>query len=908
MIRRTLLSGLIALLAPAAFTQMTVDVGSANTQDEIGNKVDSAARSQAQSLARSTARARADLAKTGHFHPSHPLSFPTTVWLEKEGRLLPTTASRAPRTGGLTLVFDSSGSRAFPSAYQAKLQAIFNSAQATLNSVFGSPAVSGNVAVKDYNADISDRAFFSGGLYIPNGSGGPEIHFPEYSDDASTAVNFIHVLLLAYLGPNQYGFDAFSEGLVRAATLQVARNSSALPGYDQNAIADVLENSYDVGPWYDWYNQRALGASRFVAPNLSSQPLDGGIGGIYLMRYRMAGAVWQKVLAEHPTFIANFNSGFYANPGFAGNVSSLITLAQTTLTNIAPSNPLVEGLSFAEWYKRQFILETHDTSGRKLFVQPVPLTSGLQSGDYGPYLIQTIFFTTNTGGNEVLSTATSYPIFWEGDLALTRLFTTAQDERIDIVGSYGAVAPNLPNANGGVPYRATVDIPVQDQMGRAYLPVGSIATSSSQTPSDFYGTVTGVFLQAGDSLKLQVKVGGASIPDVSVTSDGAFGTTLGSGAFLGYNTISVNVVRHNAGGDTLLLSRIVDKGPGALALDLRVASDGTYLWPRPLPKGISALGFPVDPWISYNPDLVGPTALIARYDPASGRYDLFPDAEPFKLGLGYFVRTDNSQVGFSVQGRVNVNIGGTTSLRPGWNLIGNPLTETTQLDHVRVVHTSDFPDFFSNLTGTLIGAEFFEFQPGQNDAVTGAPETGSMIPATTFEPGKAYFVRVLAPEGVSLVFDPQSGTTPAPRFAPRSAGTTAGWLMGVTLIDGSFRVGAQIGESATATRSFDPREDAALPPALTGGRQVVVADTGSMYRDVRALGSPETYTLQLTGLRSGATYRVSFDKIKNGPGLFALYKQNGSLAGYFQPGQQTSIMATGPTMTLRIKVTGGVSR
>ena len=132
--------------------------------------------------------------------------------------------------------------------------------------------------------------------------------------------------------------------------------------------------------------------------------------------------------------------------------------------------------------------------------------------------------------------------------------------------------------------------------------------------------------------------------------------------------------------------------------------------------------------------------------------------------------------------------------------------------------------------------------------------------------------------------------------------------MGLTLTDGSFRVGAQIGESTTASRGFDAREDAELPPAFSGGRQVVVTDIGSMYRDVRALGVPEVYTVQIQGLMSGKRYALTFDRIRNNPGVFALLRSNGSMIGYFAVGMQIDFTATEPTITLKVRVGGGMGR
>jgi hypothetical protein len=712
---------------------------------------------------------------------------------------------------------------------------------------------------------------------------------------------------LAYLGPSQYGFDAFNEGLVRAATMKIARTPAALPGYDQSQIGAVLLNSYEAGPWYDWYNQRALGGSRFVAPNLASQPLDGGVGGLYLLRYRMSGSAWQKVLAQRPGFIAAFNSAFYANTTIASNVPALVNLGASVLANISPGDPTVEGRTFGEWFRRQFILETKNTAGRKLLVQPVPFTQDLVAGEYAPFLIQANYFETLPNGNETLPTATSYPIFWFDDLPTERIFTDVQDDKIEITSAYGAIAPNLPDVNSGVPYRATIDVPVQDEIGRVYLPAGSIATADNPTPKDFYGTVTGAYLLPSETLRLQVSFAGSPTLNIPVTRQGAFGTVIGSGAYLGYATLTVSVIRSNFGSDTTLMTRTIGKGPGSLALDLRVDSDVDYTFPNGLPKGISAVGFPVSPWASYNPDIVGSSSLIARYDPSVGQYDLFPDAEPFKIGLGYFIRAEVPQSPFTVSGRIHKNISGAVSLRPGWNLVANPLTETVQLDHVRSVRTTDFAQAFTEVQGTDLGAEFFEFLPGPNDGITGAPETGSMIPASSFEPGKAYFVRVLAPEGVTLVFDPQNGQ-PRPLVVASSTSTLSGWRMGITLIDDDFQVAAQIGQSRTATSGFDPKEDSGLPPPPSGGRQVSVVDSGRMYRDVRTLGSQQVFTVRFDGLRAGKSYWIKFDKIKNSPGLFAVYRDNGSIVGYFQSGQSVPFRPTSASTTFKIKVSGGVGQ
>ncbi|HTQ08697.1 MAG TPA: hypothetical protein VMI31_01360, partial [Fimbriimonadaceae bacterium] len=295
------------------------------------------------------------------------------------------------------------------------------------------------------------------------------------------------------------------------------------------------------------------------------------------------------------------------------------------------------------------------------------------------------------------------------------------------------------------------------------------------------------------------------------------------------------------------------------------------------------------------------------YDPTTGAYALFPDAEPFKAGLGFFLNAATPQSPFTVSGRIYSNIAGTVALRPGWNLISNPLEQTTTVDNMLSVHAADFPRFFTDAEGSDIGTVFYEFQPGANDAASGVPETGSMVPATSFEAGKAYFVQVFSPEGVTLVFESAPTGQAAVRTGNRTAGRSGlGWLMGVTLIDGKFRIGAQIGQDTTATRGFDRAEDAALPPPLTGGRQVIVTDAGSLYRDVRRVGNRDVYTIRLTGLTPGKSYTLSFDKIQNSPGAFIVTRQDGSIVGSFRAGQQVQLRASSSSYVFKIRVSGVV--
>jgi hypothetical protein len=504
-----------------------------------------------------------------------------------------------------------------------------------------------------------------------------------------------------------------------------------------------------------------------------------------------------------------------------------------------------------------------------------------------------------------LLSGTSYPILWEGNTIFNRAFPSTPDaERMDVAGGYGAVVPNIPNLNGQ-PYRAAVDVPIQDQIERVYLPVGSIATAGMTTPRDFYGTITGAEFQTGDTYRLEVTVNGNPISAIPVTRN-AFGVLLGTPDFSGNARLVVNVIRTRSGGDSTLLTRKVNKGPGPLALDLRVDGTNTFAPIGGLPKGISLVGFPVDPFASLNSIVMGVPEgqlLAARYNSSRARYDLYPELEPFKIGHGYFIRLDAAKPAFSVEGRANANVESSVALKPGWNIVTAPLLQTVPTSRIRTVKASESPVIWSESVGVDVGTEFFQFNPGPADPATGAPETGTMSPATEFEPGKAYFVRVLAPEGVTLSFQPGLPSSPLQGFTA-VAPPLSGWRLGLKMRYGrSLQASAVVGQSATATRSFDPREDSGMPPGI-GGFQLIVEDYEQMYRDIRPMGGGEAFTLKLQGLTPGRVYAIDFTRQFGTVPSLSLREPGGRNLGTILPGHTFNYYARSATGYIQLVVGG----
>ena len=826
-----------------------------------------------------------------------PFSMPTRVRLMRAGNYLkPAAAVRG--ANAITLSFDTTGTRVFSEAYRTFLQSTFDQARATIDSVFGPPAIPGTVRVANFDADIADRDAVVGGYYLANnGSGQQEIRFPVYNNTEAGAVNFIHAILLAYLGDKGYGFDAAEEGIVRAAVATIVRTAGATTGLDSGSVESVLFNTYEVGGLYDWHNQRPLSGQSFIAPNLRNTPLPtgGSVGGLYLLRYRMAGSAWEKVLAEYPGFPANLNQRVRANPTLGATLEGVIATAQLVLNELRPSDPTVEGLTFAAWARRQFVLQTTNTVGLNLLVGATPITGGLSGTDYGVFGIEASYFSRDRLGNETLLSGTSYPIYWEFDF-LNRLNPSAQDEKMAIAGAYGSVAPNFTNDFGNAPYRVTVDVPVQDRIARVYLPAGAIATPTNQaTPNDFYGTLTGFPVVAGSTLHVRAYAGSTLIGDATATN-GAFGMLINTPTYLRARALEVRVVQVGTN-ESVLYTRRVNKSAGDLALDLRNHEDGSLS--LPVSAGVSAFGLPIDPYTSDAPSIVNiPAAqlLLSRYNASTARYDNYPESGPLQIGLGYFHKRP-SAANLTVDGRLALT---TTSVavRPGWNMVTTPLNDVVPTTRVRVVHAADFPDPYADAAGVTIGTDFFTFVPNGNDPVTGVPEGGTYQAATTFEAGKMYFVRCLVAEGASLVFDP-SGSTRAKKPPLKPV-----WQMSITATGPGGTTSVLAGMSNTATRAFDAKEDSDYPPSQAGF-QLTIADGRTAYRDTRPNSANDTYNLRLTGLNVGKSYTLNFaEKVGSRPTL-ALKDLNQNRRVAIRSGNRYTFTASATTMNFQLIVGAG---
>lgn len=870
-------------------------------------------------------------------------TLPTRVILTQNGQPLPVIRARSrDGAGDIVPTFDASGSRAFPVDYQNYLVSVFNAAKPAMDAVFGTPFAGGPVNVRNYDADIQDRYAVAGGYFVPNAPGGPEIRFPVYQSPASAAINYIHCLLLAYLGSASYPFEFLNEGFVRAATMTIARTPGAIPGVTSDEIEQTLDSLYDSSTTYDWTNQAALASPTFIAPNLLNTPLPtgGSTGGIFLLRYKMAGTCWAKALAEYPGFVKVFNQNFYANPAAVQTIPDILALGQAIANSQAGGpNATIEGRNFSEWFERQHILDPRINGGLKLLIAPTPIIAQAASDDFGVFDIVLNAFRMDANGNETLIAGRGFPIYWRPDF--TRFFVTAQDDVLDVAGAYGSVTPNFPAATFfAQPYRVAVDVPFQGKIARSYLPAGGFSTGAVPTPRDFFGTLVGVPLTSTDTYTITVEWVGGVQPGIPIQNF-AFGATIADPNFQRAQPLTVRVFRSSGGAPTEIFSRRVNKGQGGIGLDLRTPDcDTTFALSRPARQ--TGIGLPIDPYRPNPADLLQQTdleTLIARYNSVAGRYDVYPIEGELRQGLGYFARPSVAGA-VNVTGRTSAQTPIAVALQPGWNLVTAPNLSSIPATNLQVTTSTQAVVSYSTAAGDIVGATFFRFDPDPSN-----PDQGTLIPATSFNPGEAYFVRANRSEGAVLLFPAVAPSLPgrlSPDFAeiarkPGKGGTTSngnpkpgkggtpptppppttgkggkGNSGGSTTtppparqtawqnrIEFTSSVGQAthvlIGQTQNASRGFLGREDDELPLG-PGGFQAAIAGVRTQFRDTRPLGYDDVFVVDLEGLVPGRQYTI---RPVARLGRQTLSVNDGrSLGVVLRPGQTANFIASGSRQRL----------
>lgn len=644
--------------------------------------------SRLQAMGLKSPRAEARFPRMMYRLQGTALALPALVTAQQSGQAL------GDPTNELTFQF-----QGFNSTDEAALRGYLTNAYPKMKQVYGPPAFSLTITI----VQDSTMQAVQGGIYdvstheirIPPLSG----NFPE--DTFSLCLLVLH----AFRSEVALYYDVWETGMAGAAATVVQTMPGVSPGY----------NPVDPGPFYAWSvyeceNQPALGNSTFY-------PASGFTGMLY-WRIALARSVWLKCWAENNSFFSAFNAAYYAaySPSLPGDVPGLKDIVAQVL-------PQVEGMSWYDWFQRQYILDTSVHTGLKLFTWNAPIIDGVA------LIVE--HYLTGVDGNEAPRTGTADTIYWNYDFTLS-LFAQ-EGNVIPITDGEGSLFPRFTSIGG--PQRITVQVDLNGLRGQYPYPYGVRGDDPGQ--NDFYGGVIG-----GPAATLSVS-GGYTKTGITANR-GVFGTSL-SGTRLTPNKLSVTITnpqnqfvvkQYNVGWDSYVC---FPPGGGQ--------SGVSHTWTK-TGNGVVLMTIPLTPLQTNAATLLGvdpAKLLLARWDPTAppeGAYRIWPLVEPFEPGRAYWLKLPNT---------LSVNVQGVgppatevfaVPVSLGWNMVGSPRTSAVPVASLKVqVGTAPALPFADAIAQGYVQRGFYAYLPDQGYQL-----------ADSLEPFEGYWLRCLVPGGLRLLF------------------------------------------------------------------------------------------------------------------------------------------------------------
>ena len=787
-----------------------VDVPTTATAAEESKLVGEAARREWAAKSRALNAQVQLLRRAGYFKGTAAIPYSSVIAVRKNGRLV--TPSLQKKTGrafpGGDLTFKFTG---FNATTQAFLQQVVNLAYPRIVAVYGQPAQSGEVEIVNVGSfDTSQipevQRFAFGGYDVSNN----RILLPIFDSADTTAHALLLNMVHAFHGPAVFQYDAWEQGFARAASAIVARD----PAF---GFADAsANNQYSLLKFYDLLNQPALGNNTFFPPSQAGISLDGqtGIGKMLAPRLGMSGAAWLKVYIENPAFFRDFNKAYYAavdpaqSPSLAGNIPALRALAAPLLPNGVEAQP------WSRWYETQYVLDTSVSVGTKLYAFVVPGlidSTGKQSA-----LIVLVHYRTQNTGDETLLNGTAFATYFDSTNARINLGGAA--EQTAISAGEGFITTQsffTPNSSAT---RVTMDFHIGNAAARSYLPLGF--------QGDFQAVVLGPN-NAGTATVTQTTLPPVRNYSSTKTLDSAaFAAALGSGP----NDLAVTTVQITNGGNTQTFR--INTGDGAYYAVLKsgLSGGGVVTLSKTFPFNTipQLVSFPVQPLQTSVEAALGLSAqdfLLSYWDPTRPVYETVipgqPSVAPLQMGRGYWLKVAPvslaQNTAISVTGAAPpTDTDFTISCPFGWNQVGSPFSGTIDISRVLVQQLqNDAISWDEAVTRNLVLAQPFGFDPA-----TGY-QTVSGFDGTNW---KGYWVRVLAPTGVTLLLPgPDSVTTRATKTRAQSVvyNTRPDWQVRLQVRSSAQNVPFGGVASATLggtrqkrTRALDSRFDRELPPSI----------------------------------------------------------------------------------------------
>jgi hypothetical protein len=648
--------------------------------------------------------------------------------------------------------------------------------------LYGEPAPSqqGRTVIIQNDATAGD------GIYTPppstsTTSGGLIEYSPINSGPGTTAAqalainryNLARQMLIAFHGAQLFSFDAWELGFTDAAALIVIYRAYPSASFDPSQLGVYLL------PIYDLLNRPELGNPVFFAAGEDGELSTSPNLGFY--RAGMAQAAWLKVWVENRDFFKLFNAAYYAQYNNGGQVP--LYGNTPALKGIATSIvPTVEGLGFADWYRRQWILDTAVTTGEKLWIAVAPLPNLMTGLDR-----RSVFFglaqhytTASDGSEEPLTGAGRIRAYDETGQDITLRSNELNQDNRAIFNEFGETEfngqhvpanelPIIGFSATGTPDtgRITITLTVGDAEVSAIFPYNVAGTESAV--SGYYGAVTGATTGT-----VQISSGTATASPALVR--GAFGTTTVYPSAPRVQTTFT--VQPTGGGATRVLKRngswsFSGGVSQSFAVLLETAPGNSPFpasWQRGVDNGLRMISLPLYPTESDEADVLGilqTQLLLGRYRPnlapapgltnngltygiTADKYELYPNiSEPFAPGRGYWLKL-NQNLATTVEGGEPTGNRFDIPLLGGWNQIGVPFNKTFSIASVRVQYgTGAVVTYDKAIQDGLIlpGVYRWNVEGGYSRVDTGTTTNQKLLP---FE---GYFIWSRKDRGVRLIFN-----------------------------------------------------------------------------------------------------------------------------------------------------------
>jgi len=644
------------------------------------------------------------------------MRFPRTMVQTLDGKLVQPNLTRALQTkapigdSANNLTFEYVG---WSDSDKAALQNYLATAYPKAKLIYGPPAF--DMTVKIIQDDTVDAV--QGGVYDATAN---EIHLPALSGNFPEDTYILLLLVLrAFHDEAMLYYDAWEDGMAGAAAYAIQMTPGVSPGFD----------IIDPGPFYclsvyEPENQPELGNSTFYPAS--------GATNMLIWRIAMARAAWQKCWIESPTFFSDFNNAYYAayTSALPGDVPSLRELAAGVL-------PTVEGTAFSAWYQEQFALDTSVRAGKKLYTWNIPLSDAVA--------LVSELYETLPNGDEAPFGGQIRTIYW--DYQRENQLFAEEGNVIDIPAGgstpgEGFLLPTFFNIGGA--QRLTVQMDVAGLRRNYLYSYGERGFELSE--NNLYGAIVGA-----DAGTINAE-GGNGLTDLAV-SRGVWGARITTATL---SPLKLQVSFTDTGGQTV--SRTVNIGWDSYELFLntgpQATASHTFTYDQ---NGLYLMSLPLQPQTSDLAATLGiPLAqlLLAWWDPyfaGDNKYRLYPSFPAQGLGSAYWLRVTDD---------VPVNLAGikpdtgqpfTVALGGGWNLLGCPRTESVPLADVMVQRGDLEAETWADaVTDHLV-----------QDDVFGYSQSAGYEVAQALEPWQGYWIRVLVPTGVSLIFPATTAPTAA---------------------------------------------------------------------------------------------------------------------------------------------------